>query len=90
VAELVHGVTHLLFVPESVPVGGGDRILLTGVDDKGMARICARVANGRAGALRKATSTLVARYDAIVVEDLNIAGIIRNRHLAPACGKRGC
>jgi transposase len=46
--------------------------------------------NVHAGALRKATSTLVARYDAIVVEDLNIAGIIRNRHLAPACGKRGC
>ena len=47
-----------------------------------LARIHARVANVRADALHKATSDLAARYETIVAEDLNVAGMIRNRRLA--------
>ena len=49
-----------------------------------LARIHARVANVRADALHKATTTLAARYETVVAEDLNVAGMIRNRKLARA------
>jgi putative transposase len=42
----------------------------------------ARVANLRRDCLHKLTTILVARYDTIVVEHLNVAGMVRNRHLA--------
>ncbi|MFD0598929.1 RNA-guided endonuclease InsQ/TnpB family protein [Catellatospora coxensis] len=42
----------------------------------------ARVANLRADGLHKLTTTLAAAYGTIVVEDLNITGMIRNRRLA--------
>jgi putative transposase len=44
----------------------------------------ARVANVRADALHKATSALAQRYGTIVAEDLNVAGMARNRRLAQA------
>jgi putative transposase len=49
-----------------------------------LARIHARVANLRADALHKATSMLAARYQTIITEDLNVAGMTRNRRLARA------
>ncbi|WP_275670081.1 IS607 family element RNA-guided endonuclease TnpB [Kribbella speibonae] len=41
-----------------------------------------RVANQRADALHKLTSAIAAEYGTVVVEDLNVAGMLRNRRLA--------
>ncbi len=47
-----------------------------------LARIHARIANLRLDAVHKATTWLAARYEAVVVEDLNVVGMLRNRRLA--------
>jgi putative transposase len=54
-----------------------------------LARLHARVANVRADALHKATTGLARRYETIVVEDLNVTGMIRNRRLARAVVDQG-
>ncbi len=54
-----------------------------------LARLHARIANLRADALHKATSMLAARYETIVAEDLNVAGMTRNRRLARALSRPG-
>ncbi|MEV6700364.1 IS607 family element RNA-guided endonuclease TnpB [Streptomyces sp. NPDC051453] len=45
-------------------------------------RVHHRVANLRADALHKLTTAVAAEYGTIVVEDLNVAGMLRNRRLA--------
>ena len=47
------------------------------------------MANVRADALHKATSDLAARYETVVAEDLNVAGMTRNRKLARAITDQG-
>jgi putative transposase len=54
-----------------------------------LARIHARVANVRTDALHKATTDLAQRYETIVAEDLNVAGMSRNRKLARAIIDQG-
>jgi putative transposase len=54
-----------------------------------LARHHARVANVRADALHKATTQLAARYETVVVEDLNVTGMIANRRLARAVADQG-
>ena len=54
-----------------------------------LARIHARVANVRGNALHKATTDLVRRYETVVREDLNVAGMLANRRLARAISDRG-
>src|SRR5205807_1378631 len=54
-----------------------------------LARIHARVANVRADALHKATSSLARQYETVVAEDLNVAGLVRNRRLARAVADAG-
>jgi putative transposase len=54
-----------------------------------LARLHARVANLRADALHKATTGLARRYQTVVIEDLNVAGMIRNRRLARAVADQG-
>jgi len=54
-----------------------------------LARIHARVASVRADALHKATSDLAARYETVVAEDLNVAGMTRNPRLARAIADQG-
>ena len=54
-----------------------------------LARLHARVANIRADALHKATTALAGRYETIVCEDLNVAGMVRNRALARALADQG-
>jgi putative transposase len=56
---------------------------------KRLARIHARVANVRADALHKATTTLARRYETVVVEDLHVTGMIGNRRLARAVADQG-
>ncbi|MFG3690656.1 IS607 family element RNA-guided endonuclease TnpB [Micromonospora sp. NPDC047740] len=47
-----------------------------------VARAHARVANLRRDGLHKLTTRLASKYGTIVVEDLNVAGMLRNRRLA--------
>ena len=54
-----------------------------------LARIHARVANVRADALHKATTDLARRYETVVVEDLNVTGMVRNRRLARVISDQG-
>jgi putative transposase len=54
-----------------------------------LARVHARVANVRTDALHQATSSLAARYQTIVVEDLNVTGMLANRRLARAVADQG-
>jgi len=54
-----------------------------------LARIHARVANVRADALHKATTDLARRYETVVIEDLNVAGMVKNRRLARAISDQG-
>jgi putative transposase len=54
-----------------------------------LARVHARVASSRTDALHKATTDLSRRYAVIVAEDLNVAGMIRNRRLARAISDQG-
>jgi putative transposase len=54
-----------------------------------LARIHARVAHVRADALHKATSMLAARYQTLVIEDLNVACMVRNRRLARVLHDQG-
>jgi putative transposase len=54
-----------------------------------LARIHARVANIRADALHKATSSIAARYETVAAEDLNVAGMMKNRRLARAISDQG-
>ncbi|MFI9362487.1 IS607 family element RNA-guided endonuclease TnpB [Kitasatospora sp. NPDC053057] len=49
---------------------------------KELGRVHHRVANLRMDALHKLTSTITAEYGTVVVEDLNVAGMLRNRRLA--------
>jgi len=54
-----------------------------------LARVHARVAHVRADALHKATTDLARRYETVVIEDLNITGMVRNRRLARAVSDQG-
>ncbi|MGW1561948.1 RNA-guided endonuclease TnpB family protein [Streptomyces sp. NPDC002144] len=48
-----------------------------------------RVANLRADALHKLITAVAAEYGTVVVEDLNVAGMLRNRRLAPRIADAG-
>jgi putative transposase len=52
-------------------------------------RAHARVANLRRDGLHKLTTALAAEYGTVVVEDLNVAGMVRNRKLAKAISDCG-
>jgi putative transposase len=54
-----------------------------------LARLHARIADLRADALHKATTMLAARYETVVAENLNVAGMTRNRRLARAISDQG-
>ena len=47
-----------------------------------VARLHARVADVRADALNKATTMIARNYSVVCVEDLNVAGMVKNHHLA--------
>ena len=47
-----------------------------------VARLHARVADVRADAINKATTMIAGNYSVVCVEDLNVAGMVKNRHLA--------
>ncbi|WP_239342488.1 transposase, partial [Frankia sp. CiP3] len=49
-----------------------------------LARIHARVAHQRRDGLHTLTTRLAKRHDVVVVEDLHVAGMVRNRRLARA------
>ena len=47
-----------------------------------VARLHARVADVRADAIYKATAMIASKYSVVCVEDLNVAGMVKNRSLA--------
>ena len=47
-----------------------------------VARLYARVADVRADAVHKATTMIASNYSVVCVEDLNVAGMVKNHHLA--------
>ena len=49
---------------------------------KRVARLYARVADVRADATNKATTMIVKTYGTVCIEDLNVAGMMKNHHLA--------
>ena len=49
-----------------------------------VARLHARVANQRLDAMHKATTMIARTYSTVCIEDLNVAGMARNRRLAKA------
>ena len=49
-----------------------------------VARLHARVANVRADAINKATTMIARTYSVVCIEDLNVAGMVKNHHLAKA------
>jgi putative transposase len=54
-----------------------------------LARLHARIANQRREALHEMTTDLVSHYGTVVVEDLNVAGMVRNHHLARSVSDAG-
>jgi len=54
-----------------------------------LARLHARITNVRADSLHKLTSDLTRRFSTVVLEDLNVRGMMRNRHLARAVSDMG-
>jgi putative transposase len=54
-----------------------------------LARVHARAANLRRDALHKLTTTLATQHGTVVVEELNVAGMLRNRKLARAIADTG-
>ena len=54
-----------------------------------LARVHARAANVRADVLHNATTHLATRYETVVAEDLNVAGMLANRRLARAVADQG-
>ena len=47
-----------------------------------VARLYARVTDARMDAINKATTMIANTYSAVCIEDLNVAGMVKNRHLA--------
>ena len=54
-----------------------------------LARLHARIANIRQDSLHQLTSDLTRRFHVIGIEDLNVKGMVRNRHLARAVTDMG-
>ena len=47
-----------------------------------VARLHARIADARMDAINKATTMIAQTYTTVCIEDLNVAGMVKNRHLA--------
>jgi putative transposase len=54
-----------------------------------LARLHARIANIRSDALHKLTTHLTSRFHTIGIEDLNVRGMVKNRHLARSIADMG-
>ena len=54
-----------------------------------LARLHQRIANVRVDALHKLTTKLATEFDTIGIEDLNVSGMMRNRHLARSIADAG-
>lgn len=49
-----------------------------------VARLHARIADARMDAINKATTMIARTYSVVCIEDLNVAGMVKNHHLAKA------
>ena len=80
---LIHGDPKALRLPKVGRVHCMENVTAR-VGDAKVARIHAHVANQRLDAMHKATTWLAGTYSEISIEDLNVAGMARNHHLAKA------
>jgi putative transposase len=56
---------------------------------RAIARVHARMGNLRRDGLHKLTTALATSYDTVVIEDLNVAGMVKNRRLARSIADAG-
>jgi putative transposase len=54
-----------------------------------LARLHAKIGNCRKDALHKLTTELTSRFNTIVIEDLNVKGMMQNRHMSRAVADMG-
>lgn len=54
-----------------------------------VARVHEKIRNQRSDYLHKATTKIIQKYDTVVLEDLNIKGMMQNRRLSKAIGEIG-
>lgn len=54
-----------------------------------LAKLHQRISNIRTDALHKLTTKLATEFDTIAIEDLNVSGMLRNRHLARSIADAG-
>jgi len=54
-----------------------------------LARLHARISNIRSNAMHQLTSNLTSRFHTIGIEDLNVRGMVKNRHLSRAVSDMG-
>jgi len=54
-----------------------------------LARLHARISNIRSNALHQLTNNLTSRFHTIGIEDLNVRGMVKNRHLSRAVSDMG-
>ncbi len=66
-------------IPKGMPIPWSKNMQKT---QRRLARLHARIANIRANALHQWTTLLVERFDVIAIEDLNVAGMLKNHKLA--------
>ena len=73
-------------IPKGMPIPQSKNMRKT---QRRMARLHAQIANIRANALHQLTTDLVQRFDVIAIEDLNVAGMLKNHPLARAIADMG-
>ena len=73
-------------IPKGMPIPWSENMRKT---QRRSARLHARIANIRANALHQLTTDLVTRFDVIAIEDLHVAGMLKNHKLARAIADMG-
>ena len=73
-------------IPKGMPIPWSENMRKT---PRRIARLHAQIAHIRANALHQLTTDLVERFDVIAIEDLNVAGMLKNHRLARAIADMG-
>jgi putative transposase len=73
-------------IPKGMHIPGSETMQKT---PRRIARLHAQIANIRANALHPLTTMLLERFDVMAIEDLNVAGMLKNHPLARAIADRG-
>jgi putative transposase len=85
-AKVRAGLTPGELIPKGLHIPWSQNMVKT---QRRIARLHARIANIRREALHQLTTMLVERFDVIAMEDLNVAGMLKNHPLARAMADMG-